>query len=556
VAVTATFTEQDLRQAAGERSFDRGLGYLDSVSELEITADEITARVWGTDEYEVVLTMGEHGVVGGCDCPYGAEGAFCKHCVAVGLTVLRHGRGLPTQRRTAADKQAVLDRWLEAQPKERLLELLRDQIHADRDLRRRLQMRAAEAEADPAGIRAGLMDLLDPSPYADRHGFLGYRDVSRYTDAAGEATTVIESLLDRDPAAAVALASAAIETVGAVLEQADDSSGSIGMLLEEFSQLHAGACAVAKPDGAELAAWLAERMLHRDFPVFDPDDYQDVLGPTGRRLLNEKITAAWQADPSGWRTKHLMENLVRASGDVDAIVAVLTADLDGTGWKYLRVATELQQAGRVQDAIAFAERGIAEATVPDVRLVGFLAERYTEAGRAHNALDVHWSWFAGHRTLAAYEHLRAAAQSADAWADTRPKALAMLLEDADRTRNGTRVTWASPVLVDALLSDGDLNAAWQSAKTVGTDSQRLKLADQIRPTQPGEALTVYLDHVEALRGRTGNANYEQLAGHLLAARECHRALGTSTIFDTYLADLRRSQKGKRNLMSVLDRHGL
>jgi uncharacterized Zn finger protein len=556
VAVTATFTEQDLRRAAGERSFDRGLGYLDAVSELEITADEITARVWGTDEYEVVLTMGEHGVEGGCDCPYGAEGAFCKHCVAVGLTVLRHGRGLPAQRRTAADKQAVLDRWLEAQPKERLLELLRDQIHADRDLRRRLQMRAAQAEADPAGIRAGLMDLFDPSPYTDRYGFLGYREVSRYTDAAWEATSVIAALLDRDPAAAVALASAAIETVGAVLERADDSSGSIGMLLEEFSQLHAGACAAAKTDGAELAAWLAEQMLHRDFPVFDPDDYQDVLGPTGRRLLNEKITAAWRADPSGWRTKHLMENLVRASGDVDAIVAVLTADLDGTGWKYLRVATELQQVGRVQEAIAFAERGIAEATVPDVRLVDFLAERYTEAGRAHDALDVRWSWFAGHPALAAYEHLRAAAQAADAWADTRPKALAMLLEDAEKARNGTRVTRASPVLVDALLSDGDLNTAWQSAKAVGTDSQRLKLADQIRSTQPGEALTVYLDHVEALRGRTGNANYEQLAGHLLAARECHRALGTSTIFDTYLADLRRSQKGKRNLISVLDRHGL
>jgi hypothetical protein len=132
----------------------------------------------------------------------------------------------------------------------------------------------------------------------------------------------------------------------------------------------------------------------------------------------------------------------------------------------------------------------------------------------------------------------------------------MLLQDADKTRNGTRVTSAGPVLVDALLSDGDLTAAWQCAKAVGTDAQRLKLADRIRPTQPGETLTVYLDHVEARRGRTGNANYEQLAGHLLAARECHRALGTSTIFDTYLADLRRSQTGKRNLMSVLDRHGL
>jgi SWIM zinc finger len=146
--MTPGFTEQDLRDAADGQSFERGLGYLDAVSDLDVTAEEIYAVVQGTGEYEVVLTMGEDGIEGDCDCPYGQEGAFCKHCVAVGLTVLRHGRTLPAQRAAAAQKRDLLDQWLEALPREDLLELLREQIGADRNLRRSLELRAATTHGD------------------------------------------------------------------------------------------------------------------------------------------------------------------------------------------------------------------------------------------------------------------------------------------------------------------------------------------------------------------------------------------------------------------------
>src|SRR5262249_35515369 len=94
-ATRPAFTEADLRVLAGERSFERGTRYLHAVSSVERIGDQIIATVRGTDDYLVVLTPAERGARGSqrlhaeCGCPYGQEGFFCKHCVAVGLKILR-----------------------------------------------------------------------------------------------------------------------------------------------------------------------------------------------------------------------------------------------------------------------------------------------------------------------------------------------------------------------------------------------------------------------------------------------------------------------------------
>src|ERR1700691_5646133 len=112
--VITSLTEADLLEAAGQRSYSRGLGYLDAVADLAVRGDKITASVRGTDEYIVMLTGGRGGdLIGACDCPYGQEGFFCKHCVAVGLAYLRSASlaasgGIPAPRTgNEAEGQAV-----------------------------------------------------------------------------------------------------------------------------------------------------------------------------------------------------------------------------------------------------------------------------------------------------------------------------------------------------------------------------------------------------------------------------------------------------------------
>jgi hypothetical protein len=66
------------------------------------------------------------------------------------------------------------------------------------------------------------------------------------------------------------------------------------------------------------------------------------------------------------------------------------------------------------------------------------------------------------------------AEAADCWEAERAAALATLEEDARRERGGR---YRGPVLIDALLDDGDLDAAWREAAGPADDRQWAQLAD-------------------------------------------------------------------------------
>lgn len=135
-ALVAAFTKTDVRALAGEKSYERGIEYIRAVSDLEMDGDVVYAVVQGTDRYEVELDVGPRGLSGTCDCPWGQEGNFCKHCVAVALVyeydrdnvhTLPNGFGLRAQ--------------LELLDHGELVGLVMDLAESDRELRRRLRDR-------------------------------------------------------------------------------------------------------------------------------------------------------------------------------------------------------------------------------------------------------------------------------------------------------------------------------------------------------------------------------------------------------------------------------
>ncbi len=64
-------TEANLKMLAGPRSYERGLGYLDAVSGVEVGDGWVTASVHGTERYEVELTLDGPG---GCPFPKDLNG--------------------------------------------------------------------------------------------------------------------------------------------------------------------------------------------------------------------------------------------------------------------------------------------------------------------------------------------------------------------------------------------------------------------------------------------------------------------------------------------------
>ncbi|MFF1339073.1 SWIM zinc finger domain-containing protein [Streptomyces sp. NPDC058290] len=356
------------------------------MSALEIGERTITATVDGTDVYEVELTEHEDGLTGWCDCPYGQEGNFCKHCVAVGLAVLQQTESVPRHRAAATSRGRQLATWLETPSRDELLSLVKEHIAADHDLRRRLELRACAAGGDPGAVRERILALLDTRPFA-RYGYVEYADARAYGLQASEAISALRTLTETGRATeAVGLARTAIEALALTYGEIDDSDGIIGDVAAGLAAAHLEACLAAHPDPSQTADWLVDHLLSdlshaTDIPL---SEYADVLKAMGLTREHERAAAALRENPMDWAAKDVMEQVLRMEGSVDALIALHSADLAPSGATHLLIAQELERAGRPAEALDWAERGLSEAEPghgPDPRLVDFACERYTRAGR-------------------------------------------------------------------------------------------------------------------------------------------------------------------------------
>ena len=554
MGVDLLFTDDDLRSAAGSTSYARGLGYLNRIEDLEVGGTWVTATVVGNEAYDVRLSFGagRRGVRGDCSCPFGAEGNFCKHCVAAGLVALKRGGtrsgATPPSRR---GRQAIVS-WLSSLTKDELLAELLEIVDDDPDLRRRLELRAAGQRTDVDGIRAAVLSLLSVDDYIDYDRAREYaNDITRAAEAVGE---LVEAGAGTQ---AIEVARDAIGWLQESLGMVDDSSGDIGSAAYELLYAHLLACEAAPPDPVELAGYLAGLWLADQYglvPAFN--EYADLLGDAGATALRERVTTAYEADPDNSHVQHVLESVLEAANDVDALVALYAAHLDQSGWQHLRIAQTLDEADQADEALAWAERGARDCPRPNERLVAYLAARYTATGRTGDVLELRRMHFAADRTLANYQALREAAKDASAWDAEREAALGQLREDAAAVRGTLWWPWAGPVLVDALIDDGDLEAAWAVAQDIASERQWVRLAEASVTDRPADALAVYVKVIDRLTRSTGDDIYRQIAEHLIHARACHKALGTTDEFRRYMALLRTAQKRKRNLMKILDKSGL
>jgi hypothetical protein len=262
----AVCTEADLLAAAGQRSFDRGTRYLDAVSDLTILGNQVTASVRGNDEYIVVLTLGGgSGVSGVCDCPYGQEGFFCKHCVAVGLAFLRNAGANSAGRRKQpktgprgndrdGQKTIGLHSWLGSLCNDELLRLMLDELVENDDWRRRLELRAAGAAADVESICARLDALLDPAGFGD-YGYVEEGESRRYARRVSTAAEIVNELVGSGHAGeAVAVAEHAITLVAAACRHAADPAGAIRAAATSLIACHRAACVAAEAGQEGLAS--------------------------------------------------------------------------------------------------------------------------------------------------------------------------------------------------------------------------------------------------------------------------------------------------------------
>jgi uncharacterized Zn finger protein len=96
------------------------------VSGIVMSGTAVTAIVTGSERYRVRLALEDSRLLGTCTCPVGADGAFCKHCVATALAV------------NAEHDTDSLREYLATRPHDELVELVLDALERDDVLRDRV----------------------------------------------------------------------------------------------------------------------------------------------------------------------------------------------------------------------------------------------------------------------------------------------------------------------------------------------------------------------------------------------------------------------------------
>lgn len=562
---------------AGARSFERGAAYFASgrVRALAEHEGQVTAKVRGTREYLVKLWANGDDVGYSCTCPVGADGAFCKHGVAAGLSCLGDASGSGKQGR--APKPAVtmedVRAYLERQDKETLVGLIMERAMDDDRLRERLLMKTARKGPkglDLATFRRAIDYAVHAGEYVDYHSAYDYaRGIEEVIDS------VAELLKEGYAAEVIELTEHALAEVEHAIGSVDDSDGHMGGILGRLQELHHAACKKAKPDPEELAKRLFAWEMHTEWDTFygAAATYAGVLGKKGLAVYRALAEAEWarvpalgpgkdDADRYGrrFRITHIMETLAEQSGDIEALVAIKSRDLS-LPYSYLQIAEVYKQAGRFEEALEWAERGVkAFPAWTDSRLRDFLAEEYHRRKRHDEAMALMWAEFAESPCLGGYQKLKTHADRIARWPQWREKALAFLREKLAKVKKDTpkdRWDWAPPAdrseLVRIFLWEKDDEAAWREAKEGGCSNDLwMRVAGMREKDHPEDALPIYQGQIDPTVNQKNNEAYREAVGLLRKVRDLMARLGRGTDFTPYLETVRTAHKAKRNFMKLIE----
>jgi len=570
-----------LSRLAGARSFERGEDYFDGKRVKGANEHEgtITATVQGSRSYRVKLWIEDEDLDYSCTCPVGADGEFCKHCVAVGLAWLE---GDQRKRSGKSDEPAAVSMddvraYLLEQDKKALVEILVEQATDDDRLRQRLFLKAAKKGSKALNL-ATYQEAIDDAVEID--GFVHYRNAYDYARGIEEVIDSVEELLREGHAAEVVeLTEYALKAVEKAMGSVDDSDGNVGSTLGRLQELHHKACKKANPDPEALARRLFERELHTDYDTFfgAAEAYAGVLGAKGLAVYRELAESEWKKVPAlgpgrddpekygkRFRITHIMESLARQTGDVEAVVAIKKRDLS-SAYDYLQIAETYKSARKHDLALEWAERGVkAFPERTDSRLREFLAEEYHRRKRHDEAMVLVWTEYNESPTLENYQNLKMHADRIGQWQVWRERALETMRNRIAEAKNKThkdRWGWFQKTdhsdLVRIFLWEKDVEAAWREAQAGGCSNDLwLELAAQRDKEHPEDALPIYQRQIEPTLDRKNNEAYAETISLLRKVHGLMVRLGREVEFTTYVNKLRAAHKPKRNFIKLLDRERL
>lgn len=547
-------SETALLNVAGEVVYARGEDYVRYVRGLRITEFKAYASIQTKRVYTVGLDWSGPLPDGTCTCPHYAEGNFCKHLVATGLAAIDTGRVAVDETTSSLAEAAV-----QAMDVDELRDLVVTLAQRDDGVRRMLELRTATASGNDAQAKAELETYVRNT--LTFRGFVDYRRSFEVAGAASEMLDELENHVNRGAAEVARPALLrALTRLRKILEQVDDSSGSIGNQCQRAADLYARACRLGEPDPVKLATWLVK--FRADSPGW-PDlvlaDFVDAFDEkalaTYRRAVEALDRKLADGDEHGrFEVGRMLLELADHDGDLDRAVHLLS---QGDHPQYGAIVDRLRAGGRAEDAVTWIDRAVAEGRIsshgggneywlsPDA-----VAATYLGLGRIDDAVAVLRTDFVRRLSVGSYRVLLDFAAGVDR-ADTER---AWALDHARELASDPRA--AGAVLVQLLLSEGDVDAAWQAADRYGPGWAWRELAVRGADTRPVDAADLYRPQLVKDLQHPYSKIYPDIAANLATMAELYEKGGRRADFAAFIAQIRQDYGRRPALMKALAAKGL
>lgn len=547
--------------------------------------------VLGTVPYLVRLWVDGGRPGWSCTCPASADGSFCKHCVAVALSLHpaeqepeKRFRPEPTRTVTSSgsgsSESEQLSDYLHGLSFDRLVAIVVKQASSDVGLRQRL---LAEAAAGPGGVpdSAAWRRSLD-SAFAPPRGPLVYNDeADDWTAGVHQVMDGLESLLERGHCRAVMeLTDYGCRLASAACSYVHYSGGWVDDISERLIELHYRACITGQPDPVELARRLVE-LEFGSAPEWEFLDgavmtYAEVLGEAGlaeyRRLIDRQRESEQRTSRRD-RRNALLNNWshqalrcwARATDDPDTLIEAHKADGIGPSacWEISRV---LDDAGREDEALEWARRGLRGHPPPwsfgnDLR--DYLAAALRKRGEDREALSLYWDAFAAHPSLTTYRRLleeSSRGPQADVdWFRRGVEELRGRLSSPgpeSDARHPSVVSKDADTLVKILFLEGWREEAWEAAADFGCGPEmRMSMMRAREDTHPLESMAAYQAEVSSLIDQKRNSAYQSAVDLMGRVHLLSEAAGVPERFKYLMEWVRTEHWRKRNLKKLLVEKG-
>ena len=235
-------------------------------------------------------------------------------------------------------------------------------------------------------------------------------------------------------------------------------------------------------------------------------------------------------------------------GDVDTIIRLLGGNLTSP-YQFIQVTEAMVELGRDDDALAWAQRGIAETEGWQVaQLYELAAGVNLRRGASGEVVRLRWEEHRRMPSSTTYALLREAAEAAGVW-DAERSSARDVLESEDLGG-----------LVDALLLDREPEAAWRVTEDHPDWDPGLlrwkRLAESRESSHPADAMVVYFKLADVELETTGRTAYTRAAMLLREARRAADAANRRQEFSQHVAALRDRFRRRPALIEILDRSAL